>query len=272
MENRAKSSRAQAANSHSDSEVRFASAKTCQTYFFLMALSSRPHGHQKNPINRAQTKPSMVVELALLACLSATRLIPSHPVRAELYEGDQAQFALAELVASAGYEVRLSYAASSPMRFDLRLSDLPPTATSSLAGIEGEGGGDKGFAAGGVAEAALARAAQLRRRLNVEKLLLGTDAQALPGEAGGNGSAGALLTVTARREGVAPEGEARARSSTVFEVHLERLVLGLALSVWRLVALLAVAVPTALCGLLPALQAALLAQLDEADVKASRRN
>ena len=195
------------------------------------------------------------------------RIAPSRPVRAELFEGGRAAFELVELVPYARYEVRLSYAASSPMRFGLRLSTPEAEAAAAAAA-----------AVASEARRGAERPSHLRRLLNTEKLLLGTEevwgGDGSGGGGGGGGGGGALLlAVTAQREGVTPEGERRAPSSTVFELHLERLVFGLPLTVWRLVALLAVSVPSALCFVAPALQAALLARLDEsAGAKASRRH
>jgi len=187
------------------------------------------------------------------------RIAPSRPVRAELFEGGRATFELVELVPYARYEARLSYAASSPMRFRLRLSTPEAEAAAAAAAAAAE------------ASRGAERPSHLRRLLNTEKLLLGTE-EVWGGDGDGGGGA-LLLAVTAQREGVTPEGKGRAPSSTVFELHLERLVLGLPLTVWRLAALLAVSVPSALCFVAPALQAALLARLDEsAGAKAGRRH
>jgi hypothetical protein len=183
-------------------------------------------------------------------------------VRAELFEGGRATFELVELVPYARYEARLSYAASSPMRFGLRLSTPEAEAAAAAAAAAAE------------ASRGAERPSHLRRLLNTEKLLLGTEeVWGGDGSGGGGGGGAMLLAVTAQREGVTPEGKGRAPSSTVFELHLERLVLGLPLTVWRLAALLAVSVPSALCFVAPALQAALLARLDEsAGAKAGRRH
>lgn len=104
---------------------------------------------------------------------------------------------------NAGYEVRLSYPASHPAAFALKLENPP---LSALAG--GGGGG----AAGGIG---MARTPAMRRLLNTEKLLFHTDASGWPlpiasVDVGGTGSdvapgsdgGGPILRVTARHEGV----------------------------------------------------------------------
>ena len=120
------------------------------------------------------------------------------------------------------------------------------------------------------------RQGHMRKLLNVEKVIFGTDGDGvvLPshldaGEhvagdvllGGGAGGAVPVLTVLATREGVRPTfGAVEAsskRNSAVFELLLERLVLGLPVSVWRLVVLLSASIPAALCCAVPHLRSTL---------------
>ena len=238
---------------------------------------------------------------ALLCCGAATihapaSLVPSVPLRAELKEGDSSVYELHGMLPDVYYEVRvsnrcglrcassppthvpiflnrcslsvcpptsgacdqLSYAASSPMHFQLRLARQRPGGSSG--GMDGDG----------------RRQGHLRKLLNVEKVMFGTDGDGvvLLGHLGAGGDATGdvlrggegedsvpVLTVLATREGVRPPRSATAgvpeRTSAVFELLLERLVFGLPVSVWRLVALLGASIPAALCCAVPRLRSTL---------------
>ena len=120
------------------------------------------------------------------------------------------------------------------------------------------------------------RQGHVRKLLNLEKITFGTDGDGvvLPSHfdagqdaadnvilGGDAGDAVPVLTVLATREGVRPTyGAVEAvskRNSAVFELLLERLVLGLPVSVWRLVALLSASIPAALCCAVPHLRSIL---------------